>query len=146
MKTITAAIVTFDRPFFTYSKEGLKQLPFNVEQKSETTTTLLVGDSFFEADTIEEVIAEFDRLGFVMPEDNTWDFLEEPLRISFLSDELLDLMAAINGLSDFIDVVKETSIKRNGRRYIYLNELYPAHEQLFLNSPICKSYLKEDRP
>lgn len=145
MKTIQAAIVSFSKSYFIYS-DIVKVYPTIVDSGSESISSLLIGDLFFEADTIEEVIAEFDRLGFVMPEENAWDFPEEPLRISFISDELLDLMAAINGLSDFIDVVKDTSIKRNGRRYIYLNELYPAHEQLFLSSPICPSYLKEERP
>jgi len=131
MRTIQVAIVSFQKPFFTYNEKGCKHLPTSVDAGSEAISTLENGDQYFEGDTIEEVMAEFDRLGFVMPEDDQWDFPERKIKVSIPDSNLLDMLKAYPELIGFLDILKEFIIKRNGNQLIYLEEIYPEHKELF---------------
>lgn len=142
MRTIQAAIVGFSKPFFTYNANGYKHLPTQVESGSESISTLESGDQYFEADTIEQVMAEFDRLGFVMPEIDQWDFPELPLRISMTFEDWTNLITDIPDFAMMVTAFKDTMINRNDRRYFYLSEVYPEHEAIFSS---YQSYLKESR-
>ena len=133
MKTIQAAIVTFNKPFFTYNSEGVKQLPFDVKNGSETTTALMVGDSYFEADTIEEVMVEFDRLGFVMPEEGVWDFPERYLRLAIPNDDMTEIIKQVPTIVQTLEYLKDFIVVRNRTQYIYLSEIYPDDKVLFAN-------------
>lgn len=145
MEIIQAAIVTFTRPYFTYNEttNTVRHYPTNVEPGSTSVTSIFLTDKYFEANTIEEVEAEFTRLGFTRPEDNPWDFSELPLRI-FLSDtDLLDIFALYPAMTTFVDSMKERTVKRNKGRWIYLNEIYPEHQAMFSSYP---SFILENRP
>ena len=133
MKTIQAAIVTFNKPFFTYNNDGVKQLPFNVEVGGETTIALMVGDSYFEANTIEEVMAEFDRLGFTMPEQDIWDCPERPLRLAIPNDEMTEIIKQVPSVVQKLELLKDFIIVRNRTQYIYLEEIYQDDNVLFAN-------------
>lgn len=133
MKTIQAAIVTFSKPFFTYSKDGVKQYPTMVEPQSESTSALMIGDSFFEADTIEEVMVEFDRLGFVMPEQDAWDFPERSLRLAIPNDDLTEIIKVRPTITGMLDILKDFIVVRNRTQLIYLEEIYPEDRIQFAN-------------
>ena len=133
MRTIQAAIVAFNKPFFTYNSEGVKQLPFDVKNGSETTTALMVGDSYFEADTIEEVMAEFDRLGFIMPDEDVWDFSERPLRLAIPNDEMTEIIKQFPSVVQKLELLKDFIVVRNRTQFIYLEEIYPDDQVLFAN-------------
>ena len=133
MKTIQAAIVTFNKPFFTYNNDGVKQLPFNLSGGSEITTALMIGDSYFEADTIEEIMVEFDRLGFVMPEEDVWDFPERYLRLAIPNDDMTEIIKQVPTIVQTLEYLKDFIVVRNRTQYIYLSEIYPDDKVLFAN-------------
>ena len=130
MRIIQAAIVSFSTPFFIYNKDGIKQLPTWVENGSESITSLCVGDTYFEAPTINEVMEEFTRLGFVMPEENTWDFPERQMRATVKDVDMLTILKTYPEMIGLLDILKDFIIQRNGSQVIYLNELYPEHRAI----------------
>lgn len=144
MEIIQAAIVTFSKPFFTYNKNTntVRHYPTNVESGSTHVTSMFLTDDYFESDTLENVNAEFLRLGFSFPEENPWEF-DLPLRL-FLSDtDLLDIFGLYTEMTSFIDLMKDTTVKRSKGRWIYLSELYPEHQALFSSYP---SFILEKNP
>ena len=145
MEIIQAAIVTFTKPYFTYDETTniVRHYPTNVEPGNTSVTSIFLTDKYFEANTLAEVEAEFTRLGFTIPEANPWDFPELPLRL-FLSDtDLLDIFALYPAMSMFIDTMKDTTVKRNKGRWVYLSEVYPEHQAMF---SAYSSFVLENRP
>ena len=131
MKIIQAAIVTFDKPFFTYNDKGYKQLPMDVQLGSECTTSLIIGDLFFEAPTLEEVMTEFNRLGFVMPDEDVWDYPERPLRLAIPNDDMTEIIKQVPTIVLKLDILKDFITVRNRTQYIYLEYIEPDDKVLF---------------
>ena len=134
MKILKEAIVEIDKPFFIYNKVEMKvkvyPKPIKVGSTSVTTFDPTV-DEVVIMDTIEEVNAEFESLGFKVLELDMWDYPAQIIRV-FLSDtDLMDMLSTYPQFSPFIEMVKDTTIKRNGGRWIYLSELFPEHKELF---------------
>ena len=94
-------------------------------------------------ETIEEVMSEFERLGFIMPEEDVWDFPEKPLRVKLSDTDVTDLLVEYSDFIPFIESMKDNTIKRNSYRFIYITELYPEHEAIL---KLYASYSLEYRP
>jgi hypothetical protein len=133
METLRPAFVVFRKPYFIYNKvtNEVRVYPTIVEPNSSDATTLdYEVEKPIEFDTIEEVMAEFDRLGFVMPESDNWDYPEKPLRIKLSDSDIVQLFKNIPPFRDYIDSMSDTTVARNSCQYIYLSEVYPEHKAL----------------
>lgn len=124
------------KPFYVWAViDGQKvciQLPTipNTDPSSKTTIAYNPSHRLVAKETIEEVMADFDNEGFVMPDQDTWDFPEKPLRIKLSDSDITDLLTTTPEFIGYIDLMKDTTVKRNGNRYIYLSEVYPEHKAL----------------
>lgn len=103
---------------------------------------------------IDEVILKSYELNFItdewlnsnlveeLPEDWNWPFPQQ-LRIRISDVDIVDLLSNYSEFIGFIDTMKDTTVKSDGYRYIYLSVLYPEHEYILSQLP---SYLKEEKP
>lgn len=121
-------------PFYIWSKDetGKKilQVVPTIPPSHGTAVFCPMGCNIVELPSIDLVMADFDKEGFQMPEENPWD-IQSVLRIFLDDTDLVDMLKDYPAMSPYIESVKETTIKRNGGRWIYLSELYPEHKSLF---------------
>jgi hypothetical protein len=74
--------------------------------------------------------------------EQEWDYEDKPLRIVLSDSDIVQLFKDIPPFRDYIDSMSDTTVARNGNQYIYLDEVYPQHEQLLAN---YSSFMKENR-
>lgn len=135
MEILKEAIISIDKPFFIYNKITMviKVYPTIVEPGNKSITTFdPTTDEPFIKDTIEEVMVEFDRLGFMMPEEDTWDFPEKSIRVFITHEQNTLIMQSVYGL-DLLTYFKQITppiVSKIAGIYIYLNEIFPDHKGL----------------
>lgn len=137
MQQLGAVLTVFDKPFYVwgYDEKGnkvVKVLPTIADSVNKSAVGLLIYDTPVEKSTIEEVMADFEANGFVMPEQDTWDFPLRKIRVFMTDSDYLDILTEHPDLLSFFDVLKDFIVKRNGGRWIYLEELFDEHRFIFI--------------
>ena len=123
MRTIQAAIVAFDKPFFIYNENGVKTYPTDVQPNSEAIDTLSPNDKYYVADTIEQVMVEFDKLGFVMPDADFWDHPQKEFRLNIPNDDIPKIILASPTVALKLEALKLWIVERNRSQLIYITSL-----------------------
>lgn len=136
MKIIARTPVQFERPFFVFNKitKDVIIQPTDVEPNHIAAWAIDFNtEDYREADTIEDLMVIFDSLGLVMPEQDTWDCPERPLRLAIPNDEMTEIIKQVPAIVNTLEVLKDFIIVRNRTQYIYLEEIYTSDKALFAN-------------
>lgn len=138
---IIAGICRKPHYIWGYTKEGVK-----VCKKTPTIPDVNYPDSFGMSpddklvvrETIEEVMTHFEAEGFVMPDEDVWDFPEKAVRIKMTDRQNTLLMQSPYGVP-MLQYFKSMdppapTVNRNTGIYIYLAFIEDGHRYL-LSSP-----------
>ena len=136
MKIIARTPIQFDKPYFVYHKETKDVIlpPTDLEPNHIAAWAIDFNtEAYEEADTIEELMVKFEAHGLVMPEQDTWDFPERPLRLAIPNDDLTEIIKVMPTVIGLLDILKDFIIVRNRTQLIYLEEIYPEDRAQFAN-------------
>lgn len=136
MKIIARTPVQFERPFFVFNKitKDVIISPSVVEPNHIAAWAIDFNtEECVELDTLEELMVKFDSLGLVMPEADTWDCPERPLRLAIPNDDMTEIIKQVPSVVQKLELLKDFIIVRNRTQYIYLVEIYPDDQVLFAN-------------
>jgi hypothetical protein len=130
------AFIGVSKPFFIYNKvnKDVVYVPTIIETGNtqglvfDPSTDELVTDP-----TEEGLMAKFEALGLVLPDADTWDHPNRPLRLAIPNDDLTEIIKLDPTVALKVDALKEWIVVRNRTQYIYLEEIYLEDQVAFAN-------------
>lgn len=136
MEIIARTPVKFTKPFFVFHKITKDVIipPTIVEENHVAAWAIDFNvEDWREADTMEDLMIQFELLGLIMPDEDSWDFPERSLRLAIPNDELTEIIKNMPAIIGLLDILKDYIIVRNRTQFIYLQEIYPDDRVVFAN-------------
>jgi len=141
METVQAQIVTFKNTnYFIYNNDRIVIYPTTLDAITSQATAITPTDVVVERVTIEELMEEFDSLGFIMPEvdengmpviEPKWHDEDRLIRVIFTHDNATKMILGNPMLPVYMVQNSIIVIHEADGVYIYLNDLFEEHRMLF---------------
>lgn len=136
MDKLNAEIVSFSNTnYFIYNENNVKIYPTKVDSGSTSITAIIPTDIIVENNNYDDLLLEFNQLGFIMPSGNTeivkWHLTGKTFQIYLTHDNGTRMILAYPSLMEYMTLNNIDSIYESEGIYIYLIQLYNQHYQIF---------------
>lgn len=139
MDKLNAEIVSFSNTnYFIYNENNVKIYPTKVDSGSTSITAIIPTDIIVENNNYDDLLLEFNRLGFIMPSGNTeivkWHDdinVARTIQVYIIHEYGTKLVIDNPELIPYMLSIGIPCIYENEGIYIYLSELFDEHKSLF---------------